>query len=155
MLNVQVMDDEIWFGHDFAISFQRTLRIPDDGRSYPLPPGLGRFPLVDRMTPSRSAKESGRTGRFFLPMYQVEALWLSFSYRARGAPHAVKIGIGGINAVSGEGWDLRLRRAQRNRRRITLSHRRSPGWTGSTPAKGSFVSSSRCLWDQAILRKHS
>jgi hypothetical protein len=33
MLDVQVMDDEIWFGDDFAISFQRTLRIPDDGRS--------------------------------------------------------------------------------------------------------------------------
>ena len=27
------------------ISFQRTLRIPDDNREYPLPPGLGRFPL--------------------------------------------------------------------------------------------------------------
>ena len=27
------------------ISFQRTLRIPDDGRDYPLPPGLGCFPL--------------------------------------------------------------------------------------------------------------
>ena len=28
-----------------AIEFQRTLRIPDDGRDYPLPPGLGSFPL--------------------------------------------------------------------------------------------------------------
>ena len=27
------------------IEFQRTLRIPDDGRHYPLPPGLGRFPI--------------------------------------------------------------------------------------------------------------
>ena len=27
------------------ISFQRTLRIPDDNRAYSLPPGLGRFPL--------------------------------------------------------------------------------------------------------------
>jgi hypothetical protein len=27
------------------IDFQRTLRIPDDGRDYPLPPGLGNFPL--------------------------------------------------------------------------------------------------------------
>lgn len=25
--------------------FQRTLRIPDDHRHYPLPPGLDRFPL--------------------------------------------------------------------------------------------------------------
>ena len=28
-----------------SIEFQRTLRIPDDDREYPLPPGLGRFPL--------------------------------------------------------------------------------------------------------------
>ena len=27
------------------IEFQRTLRIPDDNREYPLPPGLGRFPM--------------------------------------------------------------------------------------------------------------
>ena len=27
------------------ISFQRTLRIPDDGRDYPLPPGMGEFPM--------------------------------------------------------------------------------------------------------------
>ncbi len=28
-----------------SIEFQRTLLIPDDDRSYPLPPGLGRLPL--------------------------------------------------------------------------------------------------------------
>ena len=28
-----------------AIQFQRTLRIPDDGKHYPLPPGLGTLPL--------------------------------------------------------------------------------------------------------------
>ena len=28
-----------------AIDFQRTLRIPDNGKTYPLPPGFGRFPL--------------------------------------------------------------------------------------------------------------
>ena len=27
------------------IDFQRTLRLPDDGQTYPLPPGLGAFPL--------------------------------------------------------------------------------------------------------------
>ena len=27
------------------VSFQRTLLIPDDNRDYPLPPGLGRFPI--------------------------------------------------------------------------------------------------------------
>ena len=27
------------------IDFQRTLRIPDDNKEYPLPAGLGRFPV--------------------------------------------------------------------------------------------------------------
>jgi len=27
-----------------TIDFQRTLRIPDDDNTYPLPPGLGKFP---------------------------------------------------------------------------------------------------------------
>ena len=27
------------------LDFQRTLRIPDDGKTYPLPPDLGSFPL--------------------------------------------------------------------------------------------------------------
>ncbi|HYO00567.1 MAG TPA: hypothetical protein VET27_01165 [Mycobacterium sp.] len=26
------------------VSFQRTLRVPDDGKQYGLPPGLGSFP---------------------------------------------------------------------------------------------------------------
>ena len=29
-----------------SISFQRTLRIPDDGDDYPLPPSLGEFPMA-------------------------------------------------------------------------------------------------------------
>jgi hypothetical protein len=45
MLRVRVLDDAIRIGRHFAVSFQRTLRIPDDGGVYPLPPGLGRFPL--------------------------------------------------------------------------------------------------------------
>ena len=36
---------EVYPGAACTIDFQRTLRIPDDNRSYPLPAGLGRFPL--------------------------------------------------------------------------------------------------------------
>ena len=28
-----------------TIAFQRTLRIPDNDKTYPLPPGLGDFPI--------------------------------------------------------------------------------------------------------------
>ncbi len=84
------------------IEFQRTLRIPDDNREYPLPPGLGRFPLehvddyADRL-PDMWSKHGG----VFLPMYQAEALWINFS---GGYPCAIKIAAGKINAVSGESW---------------------------------------------------
>ena len=43
MLKVTVKQDALQFGDGFSLTFQRTLRIPDDGKSYPLPPGLGAF----------------------------------------------------------------------------------------------------------------
>ena len=84
------------------IGFQRTLRIPDDNRDYPLPPGLGLFPLrrVDDHF-DRAPEGWGRHGGVFLPMYQAEALWLHFS---TPYPMAVKVAAGKVDAVTGEGW---------------------------------------------------
>ena len=52
---IEIKDDALVFAfpevHPEAklrIDFQRTLRIPDDGKDYPLPPGLGRFPIKAR-----------------------------------------------------------------------------------------------------------
>ena len=45
MLSVRVQDDAIRIGPHVRLSFQRTLRIPDDGGLHPLPPGVGRFPV--------------------------------------------------------------------------------------------------------------
>jgi len=61
------------------IGFQRTLRIPDDGRDYPLPPGLGAFPLrhLDDHA-ARLPEEWRRRGGVIMPMYQAEAMWLHF-----------------------------------------------------------------------------
>ncbi len=87
---------------ELRISFQRTLRIPDDDKSYPLPPGLGSFPLrhVDDFA-SGVPDEWLSRGGVLLPMYQSEALWLNFS---ASYPFAVKIAAGKVNAVSGEEW---------------------------------------------------
>lgn len=86
------------------VVFQRTLRIPHDGRSYPLPPGLGAFPLrhVDDFA-QRVPEAWIRHGGVMLPMYQSEAVWLSFS-SPNGYPFAVKVATGKINAVTGESW---------------------------------------------------
>ena len=85
-----------------SIDFQRTLRIPDDDRCYPLPPGLGAFPLRhvdDFAAPCRPLWIEH--GGVMLPMYQSEAMWISFG-RQSDYPFAVKIAAGKINAVTGE-----------------------------------------------------
>lgn len=63
----------VQFGERFSVDFQRTLRIPDDGRTYPLPPGLGAFP-VSRVADytRRIPREWHRENGFFIPMYQRE-----------------------------------------------------------------------------------
>jgi hypothetical protein len=85
------------------IAFKRTLRIPDDGRSYPLPPGLGSFPLrhVDDFA-ARVPETWMRHGGVMLPMYQSEAMWLLPT--SSGYPFAVKVATGKVNAVTGEPW---------------------------------------------------
>jgi hypothetical protein len=91
----------------FRISFQRTLRVPDDGHDYPLPAGLGLFPLVhvddhlDTVPPAWADH-----GGVMLPMHAAEALWIAFD--ARGYPWAVTIAAGKVNAVSGRPWTARL-----------------------------------------------
>jgi len=88
-----------------VVEFQRTLRLPDDGRDYPLPPGLGVFPLaqVDDYS-SRLPQSWHEHGGVFLPIYQAEALWVNFP-RWPGYPFAVKVAAGKINALTGDGWD--------------------------------------------------
>lgn len=101
-------------GPHFRLSFQRTLRIPDDGRTYPLPPGLGHFPIhrvedfADRVPTTWRER-----GGFFLPMYQREAMWLCFECSWWRAV-AVQVGVGNINAISGKRWRKRLARRRQN-----------------------------------------
>lgn len=76
--------------HDCQVVLHRTLRIPDDGGTYPLPPSLGPLPLL-----------AVGEDEYVAPMRRSEAMWLGFrapDYK----PRALKIGIGGIDALSGE-----------------------------------------------------
>jgi hypothetical protein len=99
------------------VTFQRTLRIPDNGKTYPLPPGLGAFPLkhVDDFAKEVPPAWASHGGVMF-PMYQSEALWVLFGSDWIGEnrteyPFAVKIAAGKINAVTGQPWsnDLHAR----------------------------------------------
>lgn len=93
--------------HDHAqcsISFQRTLRIPDDGREYPLPPGLGGFPLRHLDDYAKRLPEGWvRRGGVIMPMFQAEAMWLNFGGYSP-YPFALKIATGKICAITGENW---------------------------------------------------
>jgi hypothetical protein len=109
MLEVSIDPYRVRVGQRFTASFQRTLRIPEDDRVYPLPPGLGAFPVhrVDEYA-SRAPAAWSEHGGVFIPMYQREALWLAFG-GAYWKPNAVKIGVGKVNAVSAGVWDEKLR----------------------------------------------
>ena len=96
----------------FSLDFQRTLRIPDDGKNYPLPPGFGSFPLKhvedfkDRV-PAKWAQHGG----VMTALYQSEALWIRFaahhtSGRDQSYPMAVRIATGKVSAVTGKQWTV-------------------------------------------------
>ena len=86
------------------VTFQRTLRIPDDGSDYPLPPGLGAFPLRHVDDSAERVPENWiQHGGVMLPMYQSEALWLSFDC-PQGFPFAVKVATGKQSAITGDTW---------------------------------------------------
>lgn len=114
---IELKDDSLVFSFPEAhpeaklrIKFMRTLRIPDDGKGYPLPPGLGRFPLrhVDdhaENVPPLWLEHGG----VMLPMCQSEALWLNFEsayleLHGSGFPFAVKVATGKIDALTGKPW---------------------------------------------------
>jgi len=94
---------------ELTLSFQRTLRIPDNDDVYPLPPGLGSFPLrhVDDFA-ARLPSSWEEHGGVMMPMYQAEAMWINFSSKyvdGRGTYcFVVKIATGKVNAVTGEDW---------------------------------------------------
>lgn len=93
-----------------SLRFMRTLRIPDDGKHYPLPPGFGEFDLVpvERHVATVPAAWQ-RQGGVMLPMYQAEALWIHFSSWAHTQhgmawPFAIQVAAGGVNVISGKPW---------------------------------------------------
>ncbi len=94
-----------------TVTLHRTLRIPDDGKEYPLPPSLGAFPIrkvdgyLDRV-PAKWVPQGG----VMVPMYASEALWVSFETEgdpSRGNakyPFAIRMAAGMRSAVTGEAF---------------------------------------------------
>jgi hypothetical protein len=89
------------------ISFQRTLRLPDNGETHFLPPSLGNFPLRHIEDYDLGERNNlKKRGGIIMPMFQADALWLDFSpidrSKGRSYPIAIKIGTGKICAISGD-----------------------------------------------------
>ncbi|MCU0684510.1 MAG: hypothetical protein MUF34_20075 [Polyangiaceae bacterium] len=113
MLNLQFSDrlefsfPQVHADARLVVTFRRTLRIPDDGRQYDLPPGLGNFPLVnvEGEVAAKLGDRLAKRGGVALPMYQSEAAWLAFEpHRASGRgsayPFAIKVAAGKRSAVT-------------------------------------------------------
>lgn len=95
------------------IFFQRTLRVPVDNNVYPLPGGLGPFPLQHLQDFEHEFAPAVRDrGGVIMPMHRGEAMWIGFDehYPPVGRhpdaryPCAIKIGAGRINALNGKAW---------------------------------------------------
>ncbi|KAF2006172.1 integral membrane protein [Amniculicola lignicola CBS 123094] len=102
-LGCRLGDDSVVVEEDFAISFRRTIRVPDNNQMSFLPPDLGSFPLMtvsdhlDKIPASMASK-----GGLFFPMHQSEAMWINFNCRRSSKSYSIKIYVGGVNAISGE-----------------------------------------------------
>ena len=107
---ISLVDDGVVFSFPdihpdavLSVEFQSTLRVPDDGTTYGLPPGLGGLPmrrvvdLPERRVPQRWLASGG----VVMPMWQSQACWLNFDTYY---PFLVKVGAGSINAITGKPW---------------------------------------------------
>lgn len=105
------VEDDCLVLSDLSITFQRTLRVAEDGLNA-LPPGFGAFPLrvVDPLR-GRVPKAVLERGGVFMPMYQCEAMWISIDSHE---PVAIQIGTGGRCVVSGKELKDRLVRRPQN-----------------------------------------
>lgn len=100
MTQVEIDQDRLTLG-SVTVTFQRTLRIPETGL-HPLPPGLGRFPLRRVADyPDTAPADWLARGGIMLPIFQREAMWLSFD---AFEPAALQVGVGKVCAVSGLPW---------------------------------------------------
>lgn len=99
------------FPAELEIGFNRTLRLPEDGRVHDQAVRLGSIPInniagiAKKLEGSRnqSMMDMARKGGVFFPLYQREAMFLSF--KARQDAFAVRVFVGGVNAVSGLPWN--------------------------------------------------
>lgn len=113
-LPLTIVQNGLLVGRHTVISFNRTLRIPEDGRRYNLPAGFGRLPIVRvEDFADRVPKKWRDEGGLIIPLYQREALFLEFK-GVRWRPTISKVSVGRVNAITGKPHDLRLKQGRQD-----------------------------------------
>jgi len=107
MLKVKIRAERVFVGERFSVSFQRTKRVAGDFPTTQAPPSWGALP-VHAVSDYLPYIATDVNGAFLIPVGREEAVWLGFG-GAIWKPNAVKVGLGGRNAVTGEDWHERLR----------------------------------------------
>ncbi|EKM58908.1 uncharacterized protein PHACADRAFT_180963 [Phanerochaete carnosa HHB-10118-sp] len=91
----------------------RTLRVPENGKTYILPTQLGKFPLYNAADFASQLPQSiARKGGILMGMHQCEAMWINFVETEARNPYAVKVSTGGVNAITGMPKDVRAKGRQ-------------------------------------------
>ncbi|OMP83586.1 hypothetical protein BK809_0004967, partial [Diplodia seriata] len=77
-------------------------RLPEDDKAHQLPASFGAFPLYNTAAYSRSLPQSMvEKGGIFFPMWQREAMFIRFKTWRKDTKYAVRVLVGGINAITG------------------------------------------------------
>jgi len=90
------------------LTFNRTDRVPDDLIEHTLPPGRGSFKVFRVSDYHDKLPGSWDRDGIFLPIHDVEAMWIGFGATNYRKPNALLIGAGGINAITGQRLGTRL-----------------------------------------------
>jgi hypothetical protein len=110
-IETRIQDNHLITAGGLHISFERTLKLPEDGNGYPLPPSLGAFPIYKIADFADTVpKEVLEKGGYFIPMFQSEAMWFNFS----GSSNALIVNIGDQNALTRKGLTDKLEREEQN-----------------------------------------
>ena len=86
-----------------SVDFKRTVRVPDDGKDYPLPAGLGNFQIRPASGIIENHLLRDAEDIFMIPMHKEEALWINFnSLGYEEWPCLIKVSVGMVNAITGK-----------------------------------------------------
>ena len=74
-----IIQDSVYKKYGVSVDFKRTVRVPDDGKDYPLPAGLGNFQISPASGIIENHMLRDAEDIFMIPMHKEEALWINFN----------------------------------------------------------------------------